>query len=1237
MSKINMIQNKLVGLNGGEFQKLMDAYFSKKYKGTLYTIGSVMGNNNTKTGTPDTLIKPNIGNYIFIEYTVQKNNIVSKFKDDIFKCLDEEKTGISKKLIEKIICCCNSRLDTNEIEELISIGRENDVEIEVISLDSIAYKLLEYPFLIKNFFGISIDTQQILELEDFISINDSAKLATPLNIEIFGRKEEIDNIVSSLGKEQIIMITGSPGVGKTRLALEVMERFKQINTEYKLKCLRNNGQNIYDDLNLYFSEPGSYLLMLDDANLLTNIQLILDLFSLESNGIKIKLILTVRDYAEAKVINKISNYSFKIFRLTTLNTDNIQSICEHFGVYNKHYINRINEIAKGNPRLAIMGCKTARKENNLSSLSNALKIVESYYREINTYFEIDLQNEELLKVGAILSFLNHVNLKDVDNINQICKILNQSSDTVIKNVYKLHEMELVDIYDNELVKISDQILSIYIFYLSVIKKQSFSYKTLIETYYPSLKGRIIENINNIFSYFYHEETVNTVKNAVKEIFEERKQTFNEEKLEDFLITFWFALEVEGLIYAKEKIEGFEKVSNFDNISFEIKNSNYHSNIVTLLGCYKNSKYYLDAIDLLLLYLERKPTEFSSVYKTLTENFGFDEISDVQGYICELELFKRIEHRYELEKNILYEKLLIRVIEYFLRLSYEYTRMKDNKNFVFYRIPLILKNNLPELRRNVWLKLKELYNLNISVQETHKILYEFGSNIFNESIDISILRFDKDFIESMITDIDELSIEQSIVFDKIKKVLKRYDVHLNEDVVKKIDTEDYCFYKKVFGEPKFDESDRIAEEEELKHWCKNFTNEDFHKLFTICKDVTSISYINFNEYFASRRMELILKNIPANKKMTVLRNFFDENIKLSVHPDEIIKIEKDLNHLEQLVLNGKFYNKSYWLFCIYKEMSLREPSKELLDKLYNYFMQPEGEVAGFNRDISFLKVFISMDENVFINIIELLLQQDDSTVYSSLYKFIFNCAKNDDYISIYLKDDLKLLSTIYLRFLKIGNHFDYDSSILKSIVRRDPLFLEEILDKIMSSEESKFKFEADIQFSFIWSEENWNELANIVSNIFEKYIQNRQKYFAAIDLLEKLIILDLKSDDSKANLNKWIESKIIKWVDNDVLIFGLFECLTKLDDVHQINWITNLVGRRADFEFFTKLPLLPRSYSWSGSEVPVLRKRQYFYQQIINKLEGIRYLKHKQWLEERINFLEERIKRVKLKELVEDLY
>ncbi|OFD47716.1 ATP-binding protein [Bacillus mycoides] len=1233
MRKINEIQMKLGELNGGEFQKLMDTYFSREYKGNLYPIGSVLENNNTKTGTPDTLIKPIGEKYVYIEYTVQKNNIVSKFKDDISKCFDEEKTGIPKNLIGKIICCCNTRLGTSEIEELVSIGRDNDIVVEVISLDSIAYKLMEFPFLIKDFLGIAIDTQQILEIEDFVSINDSAKLATPLKMDIFGREEKIENILKAMDEEQIILISGLPGVGKTRLALEVMKRFKEQHKEYKLKCLRNNGQNIYDDLNLYFSESGSYLLMIDDANLLTNIQLILDLFSWASKGIKIKLILTVRDYAEEKTIEKISNYSFKTFKIKALTEETIKLLCEYLGVINIIYIERINEIAKGNPRLAIMGCTTAKKEDSLSSLSNVVDIVESYYREIKSYFETELQNEELLKVGALLSFLNHVNLKDDENIEMVCSVVNQDKETFVKNVYKLHSMEIVDIYENELVKISDQILSIYIFYLSVFKRKDLLYKTLIENFYPSLKGRIVENLNSVFSYFYKEENLNIVKDAIKEIFEESKQNFEENETEVFLITFLFGLEIEGLLYAKKKIDAFEVNDSIDEISFEIKNNNECTNILKLLGGYKNSEYYLEAIDLILLYLEKQPTEFSSVYKVLIDNYGFDKKSDVYGYVQQLELLKKINQSYDLKKDILYKNLLIKIIEYFLEFKYEYTRMKSNRSMVFYKIPVYLEGNLPQIRKEIWAKLRDLYNQNINVYDLHKILYNYGRNNF-ESIDEKVLNFDKGFIESIIYDIQELTLEQSIVYNRLKDLFERYEIYFDGEVEKKIETKEYLIYKRIFSEPKYNDEDRLIEEKELIDWSQNLTDEDFYEIFRICNQVTAIDYLNSNSYNASGKIEILLLNTPINERITILNMFFEENIKISLHPLNIIKNVKDLTHLEQSILNVEFYNKNYWLYCIYREMSILNPNTELLKKIYEYFNKPEGEVAGYSRDITFLKAFIDIDENIFVNVINLLLEQEDIVFLRSVESFLLSCAENEEYITIYLKNDLSLLKILYLKLLSIRKHFDYDSSFLKVIVRRNSATLKEILESILVDEKTTYKFNEEINFAFIWKEENWGELADLVSEIVEKYVYEKGKYYAAKDLLEKLLTLDGKNSEK---LYKWIESKIIEWAKNEELIISLYECLTKFENEKQIEWIVKLIQIRMDFVFFKRIPLLPRSYSWSGSEIPILREHQSLYQQLSDKVQGIQFLEHKKWLQEKIEYIEKKIKRVKVKELAEDLY
>jgi len=93
MSKANQIQDALYSLGGGEFQKLADAYVVEKGFGRINSIGSVVASNKVKAGTPDTLLATPEGNYIFAEYTTQKQGLLSKIKGDLGKCFDEAKTG----------------------------------------------------------------------------------------------------------------------------------------------------------------------------------------------------------------------------------------------------------------------------------------------------------------------------------------------------------------------------------------------------------------------------------------------------------------------------------------------------------------------------------------------------------------------------------------------------------------------------------------------------------------------------------------------------------------------------------------------------------------------------------------------------------------------------------------------------------------------------------------------------------------------------------------------------------------------------------------------------------------------------------------------------------------------------------------------------------------------------------------------------------------------------------------
>ena len=71
MNNINFIQNAIMQLEGGAFQKLFDAYLYKKYKfNNIQTLGVQTGTNKTTKGTPDAYVLTDDKKYILINYGI---------------------------------------------------------------------------------------------------------------------------------------------------------------------------------------------------------------------------------------------------------------------------------------------------------------------------------------------------------------------------------------------------------------------------------------------------------------------------------------------------------------------------------------------------------------------------------------------------------------------------------------------------------------------------------------------------------------------------------------------------------------------------------------------------------------------------------------------------------------------------------------------------------------------------------------------------------------------------------------------------------------------------------------------------------------------------------------------------------------------------------------------------------------------------------------------------------------
>lgn len=234
MSITSQIELALQGIDQATFQKMMNHILFLDGNKFLGSPGSVVGKDKTSKGSPDSFFEYK-DDYVFVEYTTQERLpsgtvFLKKLEDDINHCFDEEKTGITKNKIAKVILGFTDKISVDEHTSLKEqVKKHNPAgELLIYSIENVAFKILYYPGLSDRYLGIPSTKGAIYTLPDFL-VKTGRGIQPSLNNPFLGREEEIEQIVSSLTSEDILILSGSAGVGKSKLAVHIAEKFEADN------------------------------------------------------------------------------------------------------------------------------------------------------------------------------------------------------------------------------------------------------------------------------------------------------------------------------------------------------------------------------------------------------------------------------------------------------------------------------------------------------------------------------------------------------------------------------------------------------------------------------------------------------------------------------------------------------------------------------------------------------------------------------------------------------------------------------------------------------------------------------------------------------------------------------------------------------------------------------------------------------------------------------------------------
>lgn len=1250
MAKINQIQNALNELDGGAFQKLADSYLLRKGYPQINPIGSVAGNNKVRKGTPDTLILTSDGKYVFGEYTtISSDKVFSKFSEDIAKCLDEDKTGIATNKIKEIVLCYTSDLSAKKIDDLLEQCEESKVNLNLFGLGAISYDLLEkYPGIAKDYLGIEVDTGQIVTLDEFVSQYEKNKLATTLQTEFHFRVDEKKDLLSLIQGSSLVIISGKAGVGKSRIAIECYRQFIKENKSYQAFCIFNQGIDLFEDIKSYFSDSGDFLIFVDDANRISGFQYIVHLLQTKRSDQNFKILVTVRDYA----LDKIREICQPVgggseITINQFTDEEIKKLLQdEFEIKNQLYLDRIVDIAQGNPRVAVMAAQVAKESNTLESIRDVTELYDKYYSSIKSDLDA-LGDGDILKVAGIVAFFRNVDRTNNPLMSNIKDVFGISAEDFWEASKKLHDMEVLDMFENEVVKVSDQVLSTYLFYLVFFKEKLIDFSILINDLFPKYKQRLIDAINPILNTFNFDEVKKVMESKVDNIWG-IMQGRNEGDFLQLIDVFWFLKPTDTLIYIQNRINSINGPGvDFEDVKFEADSNTSLPEFLSTLSLFRylREDQIKMSLDLLLQYAEKQPHDTPKILYYLIDRYGFQPDSYRYDYNVQHAVIDTLLERSSSGSNEYLTRLFIALAENYLHTHFSSTKSGKARTITFTQFDLVDSKILLNLREKILKQLFNLYENKEYQKHILKLLMSHTQSGLNVSVG-GIIENDSKFILPFFSSaLDPSDIYHCTVVQQYLKLLKRFNIQVKKSLKAQFQSPEYVLYDLLTNKLERIELElshdayRKYKDQTIEELTSSYSEEDYDKILHQFHEILQ-TLVGHSQWQINQGILSILENLSKRDidlSHNVLRHYLEQGDYLEINPWVVMSnmlLRCEAARFFDVINTPEYSTKDRWLFSYYQHLPSNELQQEHINALCKLYK--ESDYKNFTNDLDYLLKYEAIQKGFVAYIVEIIIKRSSgSPEYAHSLSLMVNphTEINKNLNSVF-PGKFALLEDAYIVIDKIEQHVDYDGTTFAALLDNDKEFIDKYLEDKLSTKDYLSCHDDNRDYSFIWLRDDCIDIMKrITSTVFEH--ERKGHCFGYYELFFNKSVNPQTDISIVEKQDEYLFKEIEKEFDKNEYMIFLFHLIAKFSLKRKLMFFKAFVDKNKKYDDFKNLPYESNISTWTGSAVPMLQEKIDFYEKITQLCNSVEFLKHRQFIEQRIKEIRNNIQHEKKRDFTEE--
>lgn len=1233
MYKVTTAEKGISQLGDAEFQALCDAFLSaiNKY-GARTSLGLQSGAMKTTKGTPDTYFVRDNGRYVFAEYTTQQKGLYKKIADDIEKCFDPKYCDIDHDKIDEIVYChTSSNLSVADDDKLHQLCSDKGVCLTIYSINEIAWQICQrYPALAKEFLNISIDTNQLLTAEEFVTAYNAVETVASLDTEFQGRVNELNALKSTIRESSVVIVHGPAGVGKTRLVLEAVRIIAE-EDEYRLLCVKNNNLSIVEDLATYAAQPGKYLFFVDDANDLSELDHILRFTGRKHEGYQVKIVTTVRDFAKQSVIDAATKYADPIpVAVDRLSDQDIRDFLDvNMDIRNDLYVKPIIEVAEGNPRIAYMMGRVAKETDTLAAVHDATKVYELYYGRI---IRRTLGNYKNLYVTAvILALVGVAILDELDNLDEILQLGGISQREFKDCIGQLSDMELVDVERDIAASISDQCLANYMLYYVFISERRITLSEVLYVGFLRCREGVVQSVNILLNLFAREELQSYIATEACKTWDR----FKREGLADY-IDFARAFHVfrpeEAFSIANRMIDALPQQEIISR-PIDVTKGSAHSadDILGFLTGYSCHDDIRTAIELLLLYAQKSETNAEIAYSWLETNAGIKTDSALRGYEVENIAVETLTDY--VGDNALVQRLILAYVRYLLSFEFHPAEMGRRDVVHFYTIPLTNSYELKKLRANCWAILAQMTGYVYLQKELLSAVQEYAESV-HRTDDITIARDDMDYCMNVAESLDCSDLRKAMI---VRDLFCAWDdLEIEHGCTSSLfQTEQWQLYEML-------ENRRIASGSDFSEYTKQ--REDI-----LSRYADSLSQNNISAFVqlvsgiirdidVSKRYdvilgaEIIINRLCSRQEWDVTWLVFSALMEcggnIGICPDHVLDAvltENNYREVWSIIDSHDLDFKNDWQFAYFQKLPDNCVDSDTYKWLIQFLRSDSDRKIKSLRDMHFLNRFYAIDSEVYITVSRIIYAKRE---YSSCAVGIYFTSLFLDYLPeevvAHYQSDTTLLRDIFLYTVGISSLADHDGSFLARFITIDDSWIDAyalmICENIRNHRESN-----QAQYRTLWMSDQYmqyyDRIFETMSEVYKGDIRFRLRF---ADAYKEILRRDKDDPITAEHQYNWILHAVDQWA-MDEKIKCLFVAISQTDESLRRSAVQEFLQRNTNVATFAELQLDSRSkFGSTDKYCSDMQLRIEYLESLKEFMKGVRFIEHRKNIQDRINDYDKKI-------------